>query len=141
MPIYVEYKKKEKDMTEFEVLGIRHDINGKDFKYIRQLRNIIERTMVSPEFIYRSDGIFLSSISRAVGWTTNLANFDIARTRGRIDDDRYTAMMREFITQCNNELVKNNKLVFKDSFFDIFGGWTRGEIVLMVPKNKQGWKK
>ena len=141
MPIYVEYKKKEKDMTEFEVLGIRHDINGKDFKYIRALRNIIEKTMVSPEFTYRSDGLFLSSISRATGWTTNLANFDIARTRGRIDDARYTSMMREFITQCNNELVKNNKLVFKDSFFDIFGGWTRGEIVLMVPKNKQGWKK
>ena len=141
MPIYVEYKKKEKDMTEFEVLGIRHDINGKDFKYIRALRSIIERTMVSPEFIYRFDGLFLSSISRAIGWTTDLANFDIARTRGRIDDARYTAMMREFITQCNNELVKNNKLVFKDSVFDIFGGWTRGEIVLMVPKNKQGWKK
>ena len=40
MPIYVEYKKKEKDMTEFEVLGIRHDINGKDFKYIRLKRMV-----------------------------------------------------------------------------------------------------
>lgn len=137
MPIYVDYKKE--NQNDYEVLGIRHDINGKDFKYIMKLREIVEAASLN--FLYKSNSDFCGSISRAIGWTTNIANFDIARCRGRIDESRYASMMREFITQCNIELEKSKQIRFYDSRFDIFGGWTRGEIVLMVPKNKKGWKK
>lgn len=136
MPIYVEYKKKPEE--EFEVLGIKHNINGKDFKYIMELRSIIKKAKLS--FIYKSDENFCFSIVEAKGYNTNIANFDISRCRGLIDEARYMSMMRELITQCNAELCKSNKLQFKESRFDIFGSWTRGEIVLLVPKNKRGWK-
>ena len=135
MPIYVDYKKPEE---EYEVLGIRHDINGKDFKYIMKLREMVDQAKLN--FLYKSDANFCGSISRAMGWNCNIANFDINRCRGLRDEARYMSMMREFITQCNVELLKSTKLQFKDSRFDIFGSWTRGEIVLMVPKNKKGWK-
>ena len=135
MPIYVNFKK---PVEEYEVLGIRHDVNGKDFKYIMKLRDMVDRARIT--FVYKSDSTFCNSISRAMGWNTNVANYDISRCRGMIDEARYSTMMREFITQCNVELIKSNKLQFKDTRFDIFGDWTRGEIVLLVPKNKKGWK-
>lgn len=135
MPIYANYKS---DKEEFEILGIRHNINGKDFKYIMALRKMIENAR--DNFLYKSESNFCSSISREVGWNTNLANFDISRCKGRVDEARYISMMREFIVQCNTELAKNTNIRFVNARFDILGGWTRGEIVLLIPKNKRGWK-
>ena len=136
MPIFMDYKK---ETDEYEILGINHEINGKDFKYIQALRNMVG--LASIHFVYKSDGVFCNSISKASKFNTNIANFDIGRCGGRYDEAHYSAMMREFINQCNTELEKSHKLQFKGSRFDILGGWTRGEIVLMVPKNKRGWKR
>ena len=137
MPIYVEYKPKNKD-EEYEILGVNHDIHGKDFKYIIQLREIIQKAKT--RFVYKSDSTFCNSIAITSGWNTNLANFNITRCRGLIDESRYSLMMKDFIIACNEQLVESNKLQFQKSRFDIMGSWTGGEIVLLVPKNKKGWK-
>ena len=87
--------------------------------------------------MYKYEDEFNNSIEpyNIIDLCYNLASYDIKRTS--LDDKTFIQCLEQLLIECNIRLDKSKFSRKKNKFrFDIMGNWTKGEIVILIKKNK-----
>ena len=125
MPIYVNPKEDYK-------LPKTGDLS---FKEVVELKKIILQAKKS--YMYKYEEEFNDSVEpyNIIDLCYNLASYDIKRTS--LDDKTFIQCLEQLLVECNIRLDKSKFNRKKNKFiFDIMGNWTKGEIVILIKKNK-----
>lgn len=105
------------------------------FKEVVELKKIILQAKKS--YMYKYEEEFNDSVEpyNIIDLCYNLASYDIKRTS--LDDKTFIQCLEQLLIECNIRLDKSKFGRKKNKFrFDIMGNWTKGEIVILIKKNK-----